>query len=102
MLTLPEIARSRYLLHRGLCDAGFPAIRAALAVDVLLGPEPETSEDDVIGEPLQWSADPAPFEPSPLDVAWLDANPILPPISGGAPDEPDWSEYASWSAWHDA
>lgn len=34
------------------------------------------------------------------DVAWLNENPVLPPISGGAPDGPtdaDWEEMAAWS-----
>lgn len=46
MLTLSEIGRSRYLLYRGLCDAGFPAGNVSLAVDILLGPEPREDEPD--------------------------------------------------------
>jgi hypothetical protein len=45
MLSLSDVCRSRYLLYRGLCDAGFSAGRAALAVDVLLGPEPSEEPD---------------------------------------------------------
>lgn len=91
MLTLSEIGRSRYLLFRGLCDAGFPAGNAALAVDILLGPEPAEDGPD-------WDV-----EPEPEDRSWVAAHPALPPISGGAPDDgPDWDEYAAWSAWQDA
>src|SRR3954451_16527123 len=52
MLTLPEIARSRYLLNAALSDV-FGPLKAVLAVEVLLGPEPD-QDDDVIGEPLEW------------------------------------------------
>ena len=38
-------------------------------------------------------------QPSPVDLAWTAANLVLPPIFGGAPDGPDWDEYASWFAW---
>src|SRR3954451_18346156 len=81
MLTLQEISRSRYLLHRGLRDAGFPATRACLAVDVLLGPELDQADDDDAPESgwddsSTWELGPgepeAPtFEPNPDDEEWL-------------------------------
>ena len=76
MLTLPEIARSRYLLHHGLCDAGFNPIRAAHAVDVLMGPEPDQADDDdgpgwddPRWDDERWTiTEPEPFEPSEEDL----------------------------------
>lgn len=73
MLTLHEIAGSRYLLFRGLTDAGFATDRAALAVDVLLGPE--SDDDDQATE--EWHPEfPATYEPSEEDyedyVTWAD------------------------------
>jgi hypothetical protein len=46
------------------------------------------------------------IEPSAADVEWLNSNPTLPPIAGGAPEpfEPsasDWEEYHLWSLWQD-
>src|SRR4051812_22247906 len=75
MLTLTDVCHSRYLLHRMLADA-FNPIRAALAVDVLLGPEPEPA-DDQVGEPLEWRpAACEPFFPDPSDeqdyLEWSD------------------------------
>src|SRR4051812_38046244 len=67
MLTLPDLLRSRYLLYRALTDAHIPAGRAALAIDVLLGPE--LDQADEIGEPLEWHPAPEPFAPSPEDEA---------------------------------
>ena len=65
-----------YTLYRSLVEAGIDADHASVITD-LLYPEPRYSE------------------PEP--------EPVLPPISGGAPEsEPDWDEYARWSAWQDA
>lgn len=49
-----------------------------------------------IAEIDAWFADQA-------DVAWLNENPSLPPITGGSPEpfEPsdaDWDDYARWSS----
>jgi hypothetical protein len=67
MLRLSDALTSRYLLFRGLTDAGIPTDRACLAVDVLCGPEPN-QDDDQVGEPLEWRPEPpAEFEPGPED-----------------------------------
>lgn len=63
MTTLAYPTVSRYTLHHTLADLGFDPMRVALAVDILLGPEPRDDEPR---------------------------------------DEPDWDEYAQWSAWQDA
>src|SRR4051812_16739691 len=47
------------------------------------------------------------FEPSLDDVAWLNENPILPPISGGSPapfvpSAQDWADYEAFSREVDA
>jgi hypothetical protein len=47
-----------------------------------------------IAEIDAWFADQA-------DIAWLNSNPILPPISGGAPEvfiptAADWADYHEW------
>src|SRR4051812_25152923 len=75
MLSLSDALTSRYLLFRGLTNAGIPTDRACIAVDVLCGPEPD-QDDDQVGEPLEWH--PAPDEPPP-------------------PDDSDWSDYLEWS-----
>jgi hypothetical protein len=60
-----------------------------------------------IAEIDAWFADQAArFEPDAADVAWLNTNPILPPITGGAPEPfvasaEDWEDYARWSEWQD-
>ena len=41
MTTLSHATPSRYTLHHTLADLGFPPLRIALAVEVLLGPEPD-------------------------------------------------------------
>src|SRR4051812_1031079 len=65
MLTLSDVRDSRYLLYRALAEL-FPADRAALAVDVLLGPE----RDEPPAE--EWQPDRADeFIPSPEDEDWL-------------------------------
>ena len=107
MLTLPEIARSRYLLHRALSDV-FGPLKACQAVEVLLGPEPDQGDADdfpalepdmIDDEDLdELSED---FEPAPEDAAWVAEHPALPPISGGAPEpfEPtdaDWDDFHRW------
>jgi hypothetical protein len=86
MLTLTQIGRSRYLLHRGLVDAGFPADRSALAVDVLLGPEPPDDsalEPDMLypGEEEE-GPEPEAYHPEPEDEAWVAGLPT--------PDDRDW------------
>lgn len=55
MLSLQDVCHSRYLLFRNLMDCGFNPLRAATAVEVLLGPEP--------------AEEPEPFEPSEDDLA---------------------------------
>jgi hypothetical protein len=60
-----------------------------------------------IAEIDAWFADQATHAvPSQSDVAWLNDNPSLPPIAGGAPEpfEPsaaDWDDYARWSEYQD-
>jgi hypothetical protein len=73
-MMLADALSSRYLLFRGLTDAGIPTDRACIAVDVLCGPEPD-QDDDQVGSPLEWHPEPEPEEPT----------------------EADWQSYREWS-----
>src|SRR4051812_20637573 len=62
-MMLADCLKSRYLLHRMLADV-FNPIRAALAVDVLLGPEP-----GLAGEEVELDGPADEWAPSPEDEA---------------------------------
>lgn len=89
---------SQYTLFHTLCDAGFGLLAASRLVDVIQGRR-HADDDEGAELPDEWRPEPEPFHPSPEDLEWLATH----PIAGGAPaDEPDWDEYAAWSAWQDA
>jgi hypothetical protein len=87
-MMLADALRSRYLLHRGLVDAGVPATRACLAVDVLLGTDPDQADDDAAAWPAwtdrdRWTT----TEPD-------DAQEWRPPyVEEHVPSEADWEDY---------
>jgi hypothetical protein len=92
MLSLSEIASSRYLLHRGPADAGFPAAGAAPAVDALPGPGPLLGEEAPLDDQAdEWHPELGPFEPGPDDLEW----------SAGLPSDEDLEAMARHAAWRD-